>query len=66
MKVSNVLFEKIKPEDTALIHLIADWYLKEWHIPAGTTFQILSALKFIVLYFLVTILLKTLMYLWLN
>lgn len=42
MKVSNVLFEKIKPEDTALIHLIADWYLKEWHIPAGTTIQKLS------------------------
>ena len=42
MKVSNVLFEKIKPEDTALIQLIADWYLKEWHIPAGTTIQKLS------------------------
>lgn len=39
MKVSSVLFEKIKPEDNALIQLIADWYLKEWHIPAGTTIQ---------------------------
>lgn len=40
--MGTILFEKIKPKDAELIKLIADWYLKEWHIPAETTIQKLS------------------------
>ncbi len=42
MTATTISYKKVSSEDITNIHLIADWYLKEWHIPAGTTIQKLS------------------------
>lgn len=43
--MSKIEFQIVKPDDTKTIELIADWYLKEWKIPAQTTIERLSALQ---------------------
>jgi len=40
----NIEYQIVKPDDTETIERIANWYLKEWNIPAKTTIQRLSAL----------------------
>ena len=42
MTEATISYKKVSSEDTTSINLIADWYLKEWHIPAETTIQKLS------------------------
>lgn len=40
--MTNISYQKVKPDDTIFIDLIADWYLSEWNIPAEATIQRLS------------------------
>jgi GNAT superfamily N-acetyltransferase len=37
--MTNIKFQKIKPDDNENIQLIADWYLSEWKIPIQTTIE---------------------------
>ncbi|MCC7302541.1 MAG: GNAT family N-acetyltransferase [Bacteroidia bacterium] len=42
--MNSIAYYIVKPDDIKAIELIADWYLKEWNIPANTTIQRLTAL----------------------
>lgn len=42
MTMSRITYQIIRPDNTQLIQLIANWYLTEWNIPAEKTIQQLS------------------------
>jgi GNAT superfamily N-acetyltransferase len=37
--MNNISFKIVESNDLKTIHLIADWYLNEWHIPKEKTIQ---------------------------
>lgn len=42
----KIKYHLIKPEDSEIIELIAEWYLSEWNIPIQTTIEKLSTENF--------------------
>ncbi len=42
--MSKIEYQIVKPDDTETIELIANWYLKEWNIPANKTIERLSTM----------------------
>ena len=43
--MTEIKYQIIKPEDTAKIEIIAEWYLSEWKIPVQKTIEIIKKLS---------------------